>query len=279
MVVLSAVLMTAALLALWRGFLWQGRPLPGVQRAPPLLVGHRGVRGPLPENTLAAFRLALESGLDGLETDVQRTRDGVLVLVHDTIIDGVAVTAWRHRQLRERVTDLATLEELFALVRAHPGVWLNLELKTVAVHDVGLASAAAGALRTNGLAVAVARALRASGLEDRTVVSSFDPIALARLRLEAPLLRTGYLWESEPKVPWPMRSPWPAGWLHVDALHPRWSSVDAALVARARRRGLAVNVWTVNDAAEVRRLKALGVSGIMADDPDALVRAGRGGEG
>lgn len=271
--------MLAALLALWRGFLWRGRPLPGVQREPPLLVGHRGVRGPLPENTLAAFRLALERGLDGLETDVQRTRDGALVLVHDTLIDGVPVTAWLHRQLRERVTDLATLEELFALVRAYPGVWLNLELKTVAVHDVGLTSAAAGALRNNGLAVAVARAVRASGLEDRTVVSSFDPIALARLRLEAPALRTGYLWESEPKVPWPMRSPWPAGWLHVDALHPRWSDVDAALVARACRRALAVNVWTVNDAAEVRRLKALGVSGIMADDPDALVRAGRGGVG
>ena len=273
MVMLSAVLMSAALLVLWRGLLWRGRSLPGVRRELPLLVGHRGVRGPLPENGLRAFRMALDHGLDGVETDVQRTRDGVLVLVHDGEVDGVGVVEWRFRQLRERVDDLTTLDELLALVREYPGVWLNVELKTLALHDTGMARAIVVALRANGLARAVARALRGSGLEDRTTVSSFDPLALARLRLEAPTLRTAYLWSDEPNVPWPMRTPWPAGWLHVDALHPRWSSVDAELVAYGRRRALAVNAWTVNDPDEVRRLLALGVSGIMADDPAALLRA------
>ena len=279
MLTLSAVLMVAALLVFWRGLLWRGRPLPGVLRTPPLLIGHRGVRGLLPENGLPAFRMALEHGLDGLETDVQRTRDGVLVLYHDARCDGVPVVEWSHRNLRERVADLTTLDELYALVREHPGVLLNVELKTTLVDEPSLIGLARTAPRSVELALTVARSLLASGLSNRTIVSSFDPLALAALRLRAPGLRTAYLWSDEASTPRLMRTPWPAGWLHVDALHPRWSSVTAELVAYARRRELALNVWTVNDAAEVRRLLALGVTGIMADDPAALLRAAgaRGG--
>ena len=257
--------MTAALLALWRGLLWRGRPLPGVTRARPLLVGHRGVRGRRPENTLAAFRCALDAGLDGLETDVQRTADGHLVLVHDTHVDGAPVGACTLADLRRQRPDLATLDEALALVRSVPGTWLNVELKTLRGFEPRLVGS-------------VARAIRRSGLADRTVVSSFNPLALALLRLRAPELRTGYLWSADPATPRLLRTAWPAGWLHVDALHPHWSLVDRDLVERAERRGLALNTWTVNDGAEVRRQLALGVGGIMADDPDELLRAARGGD-
>lgn len=265
MTVLSVVTMTAALLALWRGLLWRGRPLPGVTRPRPLLVGHRGVRGRLPENTLAAFRCALEAGLDGLETDVQRTADGQLVLVHDNDVDGTPVASVTLADLRVRLPDLATLDEALALVRTFPGTWLNVELKTVRWLEPALVAG-------------VARAIRTSGLADRTVVSSFNPLALALLRLRAPELRTGYLWSAHPSTPRWLRTGWPAGWLHVDALHPHWSLVDRSLVERAERRALALNTWTVNDGAEVRRQLALGVGGIMADDPHELLRAARGGD-
>jgi glycerophosphoryl diester phosphodiesterase len=264
MTTISAVLMAAALLALWRGVLWLGRPLPGVTRAEPLLVGHRGVRGLVPENTVAAFRRALGAGLDGLETDVQRTRDGRLVLVHDEHVDGAAVTALTFDALRQRSADLATLDECFDVVRAYPGTWLNVELKTWRWFEPALAAA-------------VARAIRASGLADRTLVSSFNPIALAMLRLHAPELRVGYLWSSDASTPRLLRTPWPAGWLHVDALHPHHTLVTEALLARSRRRGLALNTWTVNAAADVVRLRDMGVSGIMADDPNELLGAARGG--
>ena len=264
MTFLSAVLMTAALLALWRGVLWRGRPLPGVTRVEPLLVGHRGVRGQLPENTVAAFRRALDAGLDGLETDVQRTLDGRLVLVHDPRVGGAAVTALPLDALRERITDLATLDDCFEVVRSFPGTWLNLELKTWRGFDPALVGA-------------VARAVRSSGLADRTLVSSFNPLALAMLRVRAPELRIGYLWSSDPATPRVLRTPWPAGWLHADALHPHHTLVTEALLARARRRGLALNTWTVNDVADVARLRDMGVSGIMADDPNELLRAARGG--
>jgi glycerophosphoryl diester phosphodiesterase len=279
MLAFSYVLMLAALLVLWRGLLWRGRPVPGVLRVPPLLIGHRGVRGPLPENGLPAFRMALREGLDGLETDVQRTRDGVLVLFHDGQLDGVPLVDWSYRSLLGRVPDLTTLDELLALVRQHPGVLLNVELKTTLPSERSLLGLAGAAARSVELALAVARPLLTSGLVERLIVSSFDPLALLALRLRAPSLRTAYLWSDEPATARLLRRPWPAGWLHVDALHPRWSRVDAELVAYARRRRLALNVWTVNDAAEVRRLLALGASGIMADDPAALLEAAGGRPG
>lgn len=266
MTTVGLLLAGAALLALWRGVLWRGRPLPGVTRPRPLLVGHRGVRGALPENTLAAFDAALAGGLDGVETDVQRTRDGVLVLTHDTEVDGDPVAALTHAELAERVPSLATLAALLERLHDAQGTWLNVEIKSRRAVEPALVAD-------------VVRALRASGLVDRTTVSSFNPVALALVRLLAPELRIGYLWSDDPATPRWLRSPWPAGWLHADALHPQWRLVDERLVAWARRRGLDVNVWTVNDADGVRRMRALGVSGIMGDDPEALRRAAQGGPG
>jgi len=247
-------------IALWTGPLWRPRGLTGVARPRPWALGHRGVRGSLPENTLAAFRAALDAGLDGLETDVQRTRDGALVLVHDFRVAGMRVCDASEAELRAAVPQLATLAELLALVRERPGTLLNLELKTVGWND-------------RRLAAAVATALAASGLGERLLVSSFSPLALLRLRLRAPRLRTAYLWSEAPGVPWWARHPWPAPLLHVDALHPQHPAVTPERVARWRRRGLAVNAWTVNAPADVTRVVAAGVDGVMGDDPGALLRA------
>jgi glycerophosphoryl diester phosphodiesterase len=252
----------AAVVALagWRFALWQPRPLPGVDRPRPWALGHRGVRGSLPENTVAAYTAALEAGLDGLEVDVQRTRDGQLVMVHDDDAGGLRVVDADLAALRARVPDLATFDELLELVRRHPGTLLNVELKTRGWGD-------------RGLARAVAAAVRASGVADRTLVSSFSPLALARLRVRAPELRIGYLWSAHPAVPRWLRSPWPAGWLHADALHPEHPLVTREAVAGWHRRGALVQTWTVNATADVARVRAAGVDGIIGDDPHALRRA------
>ncbi len=248
------------LLTVWRGPAWRARSLPGVRPDRPWALGHRGVRGSRPENTIEAFRAALESGLDGLETDVQRTRDGHLVMVHDDEIDGLRVVDTDLATLRRRDPDLATLDETLALVQAFPGTLLNVELKTLGWRDRGLAGA-------------VARRLVGSGLEDRTLVSSFSPAALARLRVRAPGLRTGYLWVDEPGVPRAWRTAWPAGWLHVDAMHPHHTLLRTDEIARWHARGLLVNAWTVNEDVDVKRVHAAGVDGIIGDDPAALLRA------
>ncbi len=246
------------LLFLWRTFLWWPRPLPGVTRPPPRLIGHRGVRVGEPENSLAAFRRALDAGLDGIEFDVQRSRDGALVIFHDFELRGRAVAALSRAEIESNDPNIPTLESLFNLAHDYPGTLLNLEIK-------------ARGWRTGGLERTVVRSVRNSKLKDRVLVSSFSPLSLARVRLRAPGLRTALLFA--PDLPRFLRSGWLAGWLHVDALHPHYSQVTRDLVTRAHARHLAVNVWTVNEAAEVARLLALRVDGVMADDPTRLKRA------
>jgi len=259
--VLAYLLLLAVGLAVWR-LMWRGRPLPGVKRTGTLLVGHRGTRGVRPENTLAAFRQAFDAGLDGIEFDVQRTRDGALAITHDSRVDGVAVAELSLSELRERLPDLPTLQELFALARDYPGCLLNLEIK-------------AESARTRGLERAVERAVRASGLQDRVLLSSFNALALLRVRLLAPRLRVALLYDPSTVERAGLR-PRPA-WLHLDAIHPHHSLVDASLLRSAHGRGVAVNVWTVNEAEDIRRLHAMGVDAIMGDDPETLVRSTRGG--
>lgn len=253
------LLAVLVLLAVWRFPAWRPRHLPGVSAPPPRALGHRGTRGVRRENTLPALTLALEQ-LDGLETDVWRTRDGALVLWHDPTCRGLDVRRSTLAELRAAEPDLATLDALLNVAAEHAGKLVNLELKRPG-----------GFLGGWSLERGVARAVRRVGIADRTIVSSFRPLALARMRLAAPALRTALLYEATSSRPW---LAWEAAaWLHVDALHPEEGLVDAALLRRAHDRGLAVNVWTVNDEARVRELARLGVDGIIADDPFALRRA------
>lgn len=251
------------LLVVWP-LLWKPRAVPGIAPKPTLLLGHRGVRlkpeAKLPENSVAAFRAALNAGLDGVETDLQRTRDGQIVLHHDyQLPDGRAVGTLTWSELQQADPHIPTLEDLFVLARGYPGTLLNLELKT-------------RSWRTGGLERAAAAAIRASGLGNRVLVSSFNPLSLVRLRLYAPELRTALLYS--PDGPRWLRSNRAARgfvrFLHLDALHPHFSLVDAPLTRWAARRGVMLNVWTVNNAAEVTRLTKLNVNGLMADDPAAL---------
>jgi glycerophosphoryl diester phosphodiesterase len=260
---LAFALLVAVLLFAWAGPLWRPRAVPGVSRARPWLLGHRGARGPRPENSVPAFELALRA-IDGLETDVQRTRDGRLVLWHDVDCHGLPVDGADLADLRAREPGLATLDDLIEVARAHPGTLLNLEIKS-----------RPRPLRGWGLERDVARAVRAAGLADRVLISSFDPLALARVHLLAPRLRTGLL--TAPDLPGPLRSGVLARWLHVDALHPEDRQVDASLLAFARNHDLPLHVWTVDDPRRMQELSRAGVGAIIGDDPVALARTREGG--
>ena len=251
MAFLFYVALLAALLALWRA-LWRPRKLTGLGRTPPLAIGHRGVRGPRPENTLAAVGYALDAGLDGAEVDVQRLADGALVLFHDADTAGQPLLTLNLPELRALHPDVPKLEELFDLMRGYPGTLLNIELK-------------AQTWATNGLERAVAAQVLASGLEERSLISSFSPLSLLRLRLYAPSLRVGLLYA--PGLPWWGRSGRLAAWLHVDALHPHESLVTPAFMAKAAAKNLMVNVWTVNDEKRITSLRGLGVTAIIGDNP------------
>jgi glycerophosphoryl diester phosphodiesterase len=225
----------------------------------PLVIAHRGASHDAVENTLAAFRLAREQGADGVELDVMRCGTGEVVVFHDDDLERLGKRAGlvRATPLAElRAIDLGggeriplldeVLEELGPLL-------VNVELKSQSQ------------LRDDGLATAVAAILSRHAARTRALVSSFDPWLLGRFRLRAPDLATGLLFARDQSLP--LRRAWAAPLLRPAALHPESLLVDAHSAADWHARGYALNVWTVDDPAELRLLAALGVDGLITNRP------------
>jgi len=227
------------------------------------LWGHRGTRLGAPENSLAAFELALSQGADGIELDVRPCKSGELVVIHDPDLQRVAgdprtVAELAASQLN--TIDLGggqappLLRQAAALVLG-AGKRLNIELKA----DVPDRQAAARAL--------VDEVSEFSSAElERVVASCFDR-GLAQALGEA-LPELAVAWLLSPKTP-----RHPDDLLGLRGVHPHHSLADAAQVARWHAQGLFVNVWTVNDGAQARRLQAAGVDGLITDDVPRMRQA------
>lgn len=227
----------------------------------PLVIGHRGASADAPENTLASFLLAREQGADGIELDVQLSADGELVVFHDTRVERItngrgAVTQMPAVALRALDAGqgqvIPTLAEVFELLGAN--FLYNVEIKE-------------WRWRNQGIETAVAALIHKHNLDRQVLVSSFNPLVLRRIR--------PHLTRSTP-----LALIHGGSWLrHGGALanypadHPQHSRVDEAYLAWARRRGMRVHVWTVDEPAEARRLAQLGVHGIITNRPRHIRQA------
>ncbi len=238
-------------------------------RDSPLNFAHRGASYEAPENTLAAFLLAAELGADGVELDVQLSQDGEVVVIHDLNLESSTNGSG---PVRERT--LAELKDLDAGSWFDPGyagqqvptlqevidavghrLLLNIELKTLSLKD-------------DGLVAEVVRIIEDNHLLDRVIVSSFNPIALRRVKRLYPWIRIGLLYA--PDLPLPLRHPWARHLLELDALHPHHSLVDQRYLRWARERGYGVHTWTVDDPGRMWQLMRLGVELIITNRPDLL---------
>lgn len=215
----------------------------------PRILGHRGASGHAPENTVAAFRLAIEAGADGVELDVHATRDGHLVVHHDPAIPGLGPIGR---------LDLAAVRAA-ALPHGQPIPLLEEALDAVAGHEAwveikDLPPAADEAL----LGILAAAAARCA-------VHSFDHRIVARLGKLQPALRRGVLAASYPLDPiTPVRA---AG---AGALWQVWHLIDEDLVGQAHRAGIEVIAWTVNERHDAERLAGLGVDALCGNYPERL---------
>jgi glycerophosphoryl diester phosphodiesterase len=220
------------------------------------VLAHRGANREAPENTLAAFGRAMELGAHGVELDVHRTADDRLVVRHDA--DG-PFGLLADLTLAEVVRLLPDVPTLDAVLDVCAGRLVNVEIKNSphqAAYD-----------RDDRAASLLAELLGARG-RDRVLVSSFNLATVDRMRALVPSLPTGWLVVGVD----------PVDALAVahdhghSALHPHVGSVpeghDAELVGAAHARGLAVNVWTVNEPGDLRRLAAAGVDAVITDLPD-----------
>jgi glycerophosphoryl diester phosphodiesterase len=227
----------------------------------PFIIGHRGASAEAPENTLAAFALAQAQGADGIEFDVQLSADGWPVVIHDSKLARTTNGQGSVHQLTVaelqgldagQGQQIPTLDEVFETLG--PNFLYNVELKTAALRD-------------NGLAAAVADRIQAHGVERQTAVSSFNPLAVwyARRHLT--------------KTTWVAHLSYKSGFkfkhslIPVQAVHPHYKMVDAAYMTWAKKHGWRVNVWTVDDPAEAQRLANLGVQAIITNKPKLIREA------
>lgn len=226
-------------------------------RSRPRVVGHRGASVAFRENTMEAFTGAIDLGADGLEFDVRRSADDVLVVHHDAHLDD-------GRMIRQLSADELP-DYVPTLVDVLDGVgdtWLNIEVKNHP-NDPDYDAAA-------GISIAVAALIDAFGCRDRVLVSSFDLESLMRLREVDPTVPLGWL-------VWAQADPGQligrAEARKMAAINPHHVLVDASFVDQAHRAGLEVSVWTVDDPERIRSLAGLGVDTIITNTPDQALAA------
>lgn len=284
-----SLLITLTLLAACAACSGPGTPTPTPPGAKPKLEvqGHRGCRGLRPENTMAGFQEAVRLGVDVLELDLAMSKDGVLVVVHDPVInrkictggDGLPAQLFKDLTWAEiqkldcgalknsKYPDqqpvpgqrIPRLEQVLDLLLAHPGpLRVNIEIKTFPDRR--------GDTRTPAdFAAALVKVVRGKGLQKRAVVQSFDAAALQQVRKLAPELTLAALADRRKDFE-PMLEATGAR-----ILSPRYTELRAADIAAYQSRGVRVIPWTVNRVEDMRRLMGWGVDGIITDRPDRLV--------
>jgi glycerophosphoryl diester phosphodiesterase len=237
------------------------------------VIAHRGASGVAPENTLAAFRKAVELGAGFIETDLQLSRDAHLVGLHDDTLDRTTngcgpvsvktleelgrldAGSWFRRSSNQETANFAgehipTIEEILAFGRDHE-IGLHLEIKTAG---------------PSGAEHAIVGALHASDGVAHSVVMSFDASTLRRVRQLDPLVMTGFLYSDRSAAAVETEVN-----LGARQLLPRADRVTRELVSNAHAHDVKVVAWTANAPEEMQKLIAAGVDGIITDYPDRLV--------
>nr|MDO8113200.1 glycerophosphodiester phosphodiesterase family protein [Candidatus Sigynarchaeota archaeon] len=226
-----------------------------------LIIAHRGFHVEHPENTMLAFKKAIEIGAGGIELDVHATIDGKLIVMHDGTVDrttngkgSIDKMSW------EEIQNLDTghgehpplLEDVIVLCKEH-GTFLNIEIKAMGIHEQ------------------VVALVKKHGYVDTVLVSSFMHIILPAVKKIEPGIKVAALIpDLAPKVVMGVI----AKLFPVDAVNPFYKACKPAFMTAAKNKGLAIYAWTVDDVRDAKRIAALGVAGIITNRPDRMIAAG-----
>lgn len=231
----------------------------------PLVIAHRGASMYAPENTIAAFELAVEMGADAIELDTMLTADGTPIVIHDpslerttngsgsvaskTVAEIKLLDAGSMFDARFAEEKIPTLEEVFSAVGNK--ILINVELKNYASP-------------LDHLPETVIDLVVKKGLADRVLLSSFNPIALIKAQRAYENIRRAALTGGGPKI---IRGVIEV-FTNYFALHPEVSLVNQEMVVKHHAAGNRVNVWTVNEESVMMKLLSMGVDGLITDKPD-----------
>ena len=230
----------------------------------PLIIAHRGLSGLFPENTLLAFREALKFGVDGIETDVRRTRDGAIVCLHDETLD-------RTTNMSGKLSEL-TLEEAR---RADAGRGERIPTLWEALTEIGGRAVLCIEIKEPGIEPQVVGIVRRHPtMRHRCIIGSFHVEAIRRARELAPEIPTQLIMsayhplEGEEALKAVLRAI-EAG---ANSLSVHFNGVSPDLLREAHLRGLSVWAWTVNEPDLMRKLAEMGVDGIATDRADLAMK-------
>ena len=228
------------------------------------IFAHRGYSGKYPENTMIAFKKALECGVDGIELDVQLTKDGEVVIIHDETIDRTTtgkgfVVDYTYEELEKfdasfKFKDLGfnkipTLREYFQLVKDYDIV-TNVELKT-------------GINEYLGIEEKVWELIKEYNLEEKVIISSFNHFSVMRMKKIAPQLKYGFLSED-----WIIDA---GKYTHshgVQCYHPRFNNLVPDVIKELKKYNLEINTWTVNLEEDMRHLYSNNIDVIITNYPE-----------
>lgn len=226
--------------------------------ARPLVYAHRGDRSRAPDNTLDAYRLAVEAGADGIELDVRRSKDGVLMLHHEYRDPAIGVFAqMEFEEIRRAAPSVPTLVEALDVIPAD--VYVNVEIK-IRPGDTALEA-------DRSMVEETIAQIREYDEPSRILLSSFDPISMQRAGTAGHEFLRGQLIAIP--IPFDVGLQF-AREFGVDAFHPGIAYLGdspEATVQTIRRAGMRTVVWGVNTPDDVSTMAGAGVDAIITDDP------------
>ncbi len=233
------------------------------------ILGHRGYSGSYPENTMLAFQKAIDAGADGIETDVQLSKDGVMMIMHDEKLDRTTdgkgnLRDYTCEELKTfnaanlykgfcEPQEIPTFEE-FCIWMKDKDIITNVELKNSVFYYVGLEEK-------------VLEMIRKYDLEDRIIISSFNWASAIKFKKMAPEVRCGAL-VSRPVLE-------NAGHFcrefGLDYYHPNCAMLTSDIVKECYEQGIGINTWTVNDMATYCQVSNWDVNVMISNYPDTSI--------
>ena len=234
----------------------------------PLIIAHRGASAYAPENTIAAFIKALEMGAGGIELDVQLSRDGYPVVIHDERIDRISDgSGWvKDKTLKELQTldfgswfspfyqgeTIPTLEQVMEIL-AEWDILLNIELKN-------------GPVFYPGIEEKVISLVKRFQMEDRVIISSFNHYSIVEVKKIAENIKIAPVYMAGLYKPWNY-----AKELNAAAVHPYVYGLMPEIIKGCKENGIDINTFTVDEPEDIKRLAAAGVDGIITNVPDVAL--------
>lgn len=235
----------------------------------PKVIGHRGVPHLAPENTMASFKAALDMGVDGIETDVQATRDGELVICHDETIDkttngkgfikdytlaelnNLSAGGWFSKEYQDE--KIPTLREFLELV-CDKDILINIEIKS-------------GVILYPDIEKRIIEMINEYKIGHKIILSNFNHYSLVTCKEIDSTIKTGILYMAGLFEPWEY-----AKRVKADAIHPLFYNIRPEIMKGLKENNIIVNPYTVDNEEHMKYMVSMKVDGIITNYPDRLLK-------